>query len=263
MRTVRVVPCLDVDGGRVVKGVKFQNLRDAGDPVELAARYDAEGADELVFYDITASSDARRTMVDVVARTAEEVFIPLTVGGGVRTLDDARQLLRVGADKVSVNSAAVGRPEIIDEVADTFGAQCMVLGMDVRHTGATPSGYEVYTHGGRTATGVDALEWATEGERRGAGEIVLNSMDRDGTRAGFDLVLTRLVVDTVGIPVVASGGVGVLEHLVSGAVEGGADAVLAASIFHYGEATVAQAKAALSAAGVPVRPAPASPQASG
>lgn len=256
MRTVRVVPCLDVDGGRVVKGVKFQNLRDAGDPVELAARYDAEGADELVFYDITASSDARRTMVDVVARTAEEVFIPLTVGGGVRTLDDARQLLRVGADKVSVNSAAVGRPDIIDEVADTFGAQCMVLGMDVRRTGVTPSGYEVYTHGGRTATGIDALEWAAEGERRGAGEIVLNSMDRDGTRAGFDLVLTRAVVETVGIPVVASGGVGVLQHLVDGAVEGGADAVLAASIFHYGEATIARAKAAMASAGVPVRPAP-------
>lgn len=256
MRTVRVVPCLDVDGGRVVKGVNFQNLRDAGDPVELAARYDAEGADELVFYDITASSDARRTMVDVVARTAEEVFIPLTVGGGVRTLDDARQLLRVGADKVSVNSAAVGRPEIIDEVADVFGAQCMVLGMDVRLTGTTPSGYEVYTHGGRSATGIDALEWAAEAERRGAGEIVLNSMDRDGTRAGFDLILTRMVVDAVGIPVVASGGVGELQHLVDGAVEGGADAVLAASIFHYGEATVADAKAALAAAGVPVRPAP-------
>lgn len=257
MRTVRVVPCLDVDGGRVVKGVNFENLKDAGDPVELAARYDAEGADELVFYDITASSDGRRTMVDVVARTAEEVFIPLTVGGGVRTMEDARQLLRVGADKVSVNSAAVGRPEIIDEVAETFGAQCMVLGMDVRHTGLTPSGYEVYTHGGRTATGIDALQWAGEAERRGAGEIVLNSMDRDGTRAGFDLVLTRMVVDAVGIPVVASGGVGSLQHLVEGAVEGGADAVLAASIFHYRESTVAEAKAVLSAAGVPVRPAPA------
>jgi cyclase len=251
-----VVPCLDVDAGRVVKGVQFQNLRDAGDPVELAARYDGEGADELVFYDITASSDARRTMVDVVARTAEEVFIPLTVGGGVRSLDDARQLLRVGADKVSVNSAAVARPQIIDEVADVFGAQCMVLGMDVRRTGLTASSYEVYTHGGRSATGIDALQWAVEAERRGAGEIVLNSMDRDGTREGFDLVLTRLVVDSVGIPVVASGGVGRLEHLVEGALEGGADAVLAASIFHYGEATVAQAKAALAAAGVPVRPAP-------
>jgi cyclase len=254
MRTVRVVPCLDVDAGRVVKGVQFQNLRDAGDPVELAARYDAEGADELVFYDITASSSARQTMVDVVARTAEQVFIPLTVGGGVRTLDDARRLLRVGADKVSVNSAAVGRPQIVDEVADTFGAQCMVLGMDVRRTGTTPSGYEIHTHGGRTPTGVDALAWAEEAQQRGAGEIVLNSMDRDGTRQGFDLELTRMVVDTVGIPVVASGGVGRVEHLVAGALEGGADAVLAASIFHYGEVTIAQAKAALAAAGVVVRP---------
>ncbi|HWE54080.1 MAG TPA: imidazole glycerol phosphate synthase subunit HisF [Acidimicrobiales bacterium] len=254
MRTVRVVPCLDVDGGRVVKGVQFQNLRDAGDPVELAARYDSEGADELVFYDITASSGGRETMVDVVARTAEQVFIPLTVGGGVRTLEDARRLLRVGADKVSVNSAAVGRPGIIDEVADTFGAQCMVLGMDVRRTSATASGYEVYTHGGRQATGIDAVAWAAGAEQRGAGEIVLNSMDRDGTREGFDLGLTRLIVDTVGIPVVASGGVGRLDHLVEGAVAGGADAVLAASIFHYGEATIGEAKAALTAAGVPVRP---------
>jgi cyclase len=249
-----VVPCLDVDGGRVVKGVKFQNLRDAGDPVELAARYDAEGADELVFYDIAASSSGRETMVEVVARTAERVFIPLTVGGGVRSLEDARQLLRVGADKVSVNSAAVLNPGIVDEVAATFGAQCMVLGMDVRRTGATPSGYEVHTHGGRRPTGIDALEWAGEAERRGAGEIVLNSMDRDGTRLGFDLELTRMVVDHVGIPVVASGGVGRLEHLVEGALAGGADAVLAASIFHYGEATIAEAKAVLEAAGVPVRP---------
>jgi cyclase len=189
-----------------------------------------------------------------VSRTAEEVFIPLTVGGGVRTLDDARRLLRVGADKVSVNSAAVGRPDLIDEVAGTFGGQCAVLGMDVRRSGATPSGYEVFTHGGRTPTGRDALAWAVEAERRGAGEIVLNSMDRDGTREGFDLELTRLVVDAVGIPVVASGGVGRLGDLVAGAVEGGADAVLAASIFHYGEATVAEAKAALTAAGVLVRP---------
>lgn len=251
MMAVRVIPCLDVDGGRVVKGVQFQNLRDAGDPVELAARYDAEGADELVFYDITASSGARKTMVDVVARTAEVVFIPLTVGGGVRTLDDARQLLRVGADKVSVNSSAVGRPDLIDEIADIFGSQCVVIGMDVRRRG---DGFEVFTHGGRTATGMDALAWAVEAERRGAGEIVLNSMDRDGTRTGFDLELTRLVSDSVGIPVVASGGVGGLDHLVEGAVEGGADAVMAASIFHYREATVAQAKEALAAAGVAVRP---------
>jgi cyclase len=254
MRNVRVVPCLDVDGGRVVKGIRFQNLRDAGDPVELAARYDDEGADELVFYDITASSGGRETMVEVVARTAESVFIPLTVGGGVRTLDDARRLLRVGADKVSVNSSAVSRPELIDEVAETFGAQCMVLGMDVRRTGLTPSGFEVHTHGGRSPTGIDARAWAVEAERRGAGEIVLNSMDRDGTREGFDLELTRLIVDAVGVPVVASGGVGRLEHLVAGVLEGGADAVLAASIFHYGEATVGQAKAVLAAAGIAVRP---------
>ncbi len=254
MRSVRVIPCLDVDAGRVVKGVNFLNLRDAGDPVELAARYDQEGADELVFYDITASAEARHTIVDVVARTAEQVFIPLTVGGGVRTLEDARRLLRVGADKVSVNSAAVGDPRLIDELSDTFGAQCVVLGMDVRRSGY---GYEVYTHGGRRATGIDAIAWAVEAERRGAGEIVLNSMDRDGTREGFDIELTREVVDAVGIPVVASGGVGRLEHLVDGARRGRADAVLAASIFHFGEATVAEAKAAMAAAGVTVRPPPA------
>jgi imidazole glycerol-phosphate synthase subunit HisF len=252
MRSVRVIPCLDVDGGRVVKGVRFKNLRDAGDPVELAARYDSEGADELVFYDITASAEARDTMVDVVARTAEEVFIPLTVGGGVRTLEDARRLLRVGADKVSVNSAAVSRPDLIDEISDTFGAQCAVVGMDVRRR---PGGFEVYTHGGRTATGIDAIGWAEECERRGAGEIVLNSMDRDGTRRGFDLDLTGRVVEAVGVPVVASGGVGNLEHLVEGA-GAGADAVLAASIFHYGEATIAEAKAVMAAAGIIVRPLP-------
>lgn len=251
MRAVRVIPCLDVDAGRVVKGVKFQNLRDAGDPVELASRYDEEGADELVFYDITASAEARDTMVDVVARTAEQVFIPLAVGGGVRTLEDARRLLRVGADKVSVNSAAVGRPDLIDELSDTFGAQCVVVGIDVRR-GA--GGFEVYVNGGRKATGIDAVAWAAECERRGAGEVVLNSMDRDGTRGGFDIELTRTVVDTVGVPVVASGGVGRLEHLVEGAIDGGADAVLAASIFHFAEATVAEAKAALAAAGVVVRP---------
>jgi cyclase len=251
VRTVRVIPCLDVDGGRVVKGVKFQNLRDAGDPVELAARYDQEGADELVFYDITASAHGRDTMVEVVARTAEQVFIPLTVGGGVRTLDDARRLLRVGADKVSVNSAAVAEPALIDQLADTFGTQCVVVGIDVRRAATQ---FEVYTHGGRVATGRDAVAWASECEARGAGEVVLNSMDRDGTRNGFDLDLTREVVDTVGIPVVASGGVGRLEHLVEGAVAGRADAVLAASIFHFGEATVADAKAQLAAAGVPVRP---------
>ena len=252
MRAVRVIPCLDVDAGRVVKGIKFKNLRDAGDPVELAARYDTEGADELVFYDITASAEARDTMVDVVARTAEQVFIPLTVGGGVRTLEDARRLLRVGADKVSVNSAAVERPELVDELADTFGTQCVVVGLDVRRD--ERGGFKVFTHGGRRPTGIDAIEWSAECERRGAGELVLNSMDRDGTREGFDLELTRTVTDTVGIPVVASGGVGVLEHLVDGAVIGNADAVLAASIFHFGEATVADAKSALAAAGVVVRP---------
>jgi cyclase len=253
VRAVRVIPCLDVDAGRVVKGVNFLNLRDAGDPVELAARYDLEGADELVFYDITASSDGRDTMIDVVARTSEEVWIPLTVGGGVRSLEDARALLRVGADKVSVNSAAVARPQLIAEICDTFGAQCVVVGVDVRRT---KRGLEVHTHGGRRPAGRDAREWAIECERLGAGELVLNSMDRDGTRSGFDLELTRSVVDAVGIPVVASGGVGSLDDLVDGAVIGGADAVLAASIFHFGEATIAEAKARLSAAGVIVRPAP-------
>jgi cyclase len=257
MRAIRVIPCLDVDAGRVVKGVNFQNLRDAGDPVELAARYDEEGADELVFYDITASAQGRDTMVEVVARTAEQVFIPLTVGGGVRTLEDARSLLRVGADKVSVNSAAVAEPELIDRLSDTFGAQCIVVGIDVRRSA---SGFEVFTHGGRHATGVDAIAWAVECERRGAGEVVLNSMDRDGTRDGFDLELTRQVTDSVGIPVVASGGVGHLDHLVEGAVAGGADAVLAASIFHFGEATVAEAKARLRAAGIVVRPSPDAPR---
>jgi cyclase len=251
VKTVRVIPCLDVDAGRVVKGVQFADLRDAGDPVELAARYDAEGADEIIFYDITASAEGRDTMIEVVARTSEEVFIPLTVGGGVATLDDARRLLRTGADKVSVNSAAVARPELISEVSDTFGAQCVVVGVDVRRTAI---GFEVHTHGGRRPTGIDALAWVRDCERLGAGELVLNSMDQDGTRAGFDLELTRRVVDSVGIPVVASGGVGCLEDLAAGALEGGADAVLAASIFHFGEATVADAKEHLRRAGVAVRP---------
>ncbi len=252
MRVVRVIPCLDVDAGRVVKGVRFAGLRDAGDPVELAARYDAEGADEIVFYDITASAEGRETMLEVVSRTAEEAFIPLTVGGGVRTLDDARRLLRLGADKVSINSAAVARPELIGEISGTFGAQCTVVGMDVRRSG--PGTWEVYTHGGRVATGIDALGWATRCEQLGAGELVLNSMDRDGTRLGYDLELCRRVVEATGIPVVASGGVGSVAHLVEGAVAGMADAVLAASIFHYGEVTIAEAKAALTAAGVGVRP---------
>ena len=248
MRTVRVIPCLDVDAGRVVKGVQFVDLRDAGDPVELAARYDLEGADEVVFLDITASSDARDTMLDVARRTAEQVFIPFTVGGGVRTVDDARRLLRAGADKVGVNTTAVNRPDIVNEMAREFGAQCVVVAIDVKAG-------QVYTHGGRTPTGLDAVEWAVECERRGAGEILLTSMDRDGTRDGYDLDLTRAVVDAVGVPVIASGGVGTLDHLVDGAIKGGADAVLAASIFHFGLHTVREAKEHLAAYGVPVRPA--------
>jgi imidazole glycerol-phosphate synthase subunit HisF len=251
VRAVRLVPCLDVDGGRVVKGVQFVNLRDAGDPVELAARYDAEGADEIVFYDITASSSGRETMVDVVRRTADQVFIPLTVGGGVRTLDDARRLLRVGADKVGINTSAVSTPELIGQMSREFGAQCVVVGIDVRRT---ERGYEVHTHGGRSPTGIEAVAWASQCERLGAGEIVLNSMDRDGTKDGFDLELTRLVVDACNIPVVASGGVGTVEHLVEGATIAGADAVLAASIFHFGEVSVAEAKAHMAEAGISVRP---------
>jgi cyclase len=251
MRNARVIPCLDVDAGRVVKGVNFVDLVDAGDPVELAARYDAEGADELVFLDITASSDDRDTIVDVVARTAEEVFIPFTIGGGIRSVDDARRLLRAGADKVSVMTAAIQRPELVAELSDEFGAQCVVVAIDARrHDG----GFEVFTHGGRTPTGVDAIGWAVEAERLGAGEILLTSMDRDGTRDGFDLELTRAVADAVGIPVIASGGVGDLDHLVEGVTEGHADAVLAASIFHFGEHTVGEAKARLTAAGITVRP---------
>ena len=248
MRTARVIPCLDVDAGRVVKGVNFVGLRDAGDPVELAARYDGEGADELVFLDITASSDARDTIVDVVRRTAEQVFIPFTIGGGVRAVDDARQLLRAGADKVSVNTAAVQRPALIAELADEFGSQCVVVAIDARQR-------QVFTHGGRTPTGTDAVAWAVEATELGAGEVLLTSMDRDGTQEGFDLTLTSAVADAVGVPVIASGGVGTLDHLVDGITEGRADAVLAASIFHFGTYTVAEAKAHLAAAGVAVRPA--------
>ncbi|MGH9112463.1 MAG: imidazole glycerol phosphate synthase subunit HisF [Acidimicrobiales bacterium] len=252
MRSVRVIPCLDVDAGRVVKGVNFVGLRDAGDPVELAARYDAEGADELVFLDITASSDARDTIVGVARRTADEVFIPFTVGGGVRSVDDARRLLRAGADKVAVNTSAVERPDLIGELAAEFGAQCVVVAIDARaHAGG---GFEVFTHGGRTPTGIDALAWAEEAEDRGAGEILLTSMDRDGTKEGFDVGLTRSISDAVGVPVIASGGVGTLAHLVEGVIEGGADAVLAASIFHFGEHTVGEAKAELTRAGLIVRP---------
>ena len=256
MNVTRVIPCLDVDAGRVVKGTNFVNLVDAGDPVELAARYDAEGADELVFLDITASSDRRDTTIDMVARVAEEVFIPFTVGGGVRSVADARALLRAGADKVGVNTAAVERPELVSEIAAEFGAQCVVVAVDSRHTGATPSGWEVFVHGGRTPTGVDVLEWVERVAALGAGEILLTSMDRDGTKDGFDVEVTRAVADRVNVPVIASGGVGTLDHLVRGVTDGGADAVLAASIFHFGEFTVAEAKTAMADAGLTVRPAP-------
>jgi len=253
VRAVRVIPCLDVDDGRVVKGVRFVDLVDAGDPVELAARYDAEGADELVFLDITASAHGRDTMVDVVTRTAEQVFIPFTVGGGVRAPDDARRLLRAGADKVAVNTAAVLEPELISRLADEFGSQCVVVAVDARSRGPG-AGWEVFTHGGRQGTGRDAVEWAEACATFGAGEILLTSMDRDGTRDGFDIGLTHAVVEAVNVPVVASGGVGSLEHLVEGAVVGGADALLAASIFHRREFTVAEAKSFLAASGVVVRP---------
>ncbi|MBI4936086.1 MAG: imidazole glycerol phosphate synthase subunit HisF [Actinobacteria bacterium] len=254
MRTARVIPCLDVTNGRVVKGVNFIELRDAGDPVELAARYDLEGADELVFLDITASSDGRDTMVDVVERTADQVFIPFTVGGGIRAVTDARTMLRAGADKVSVNTAAVQRPELIREIAAEFGAQCCVCAIDAKRR-PDGSGYQVYLHGGRTPTGLDAVRWAIEATSLGAGEILLTSMDRDGTKEGFDLGLTRVVADAVGVPVIASGGVGTLQHLVEGIIDGHATGVLAASIFHFGEHTIAEAKAVMAAAGVQVRPA--------
>ncbi|MEY2451160.1 MAG: imidazole glycerol-phosphate synthase subunit HisF [Acidimicrobiaceae bacterium] len=253
MRSVRIIPCLDVDAGRVVKGTNFVDLRDAGDPVELAARYDDWGADELVFLDITASSDARDTIVDVARRTAEEVFIPFTIGGGIRSVDDARRLLRVGADKVSVMTSAVARPELISDIAEEFGTQCVVVAIDARKVEG--EAWEVFTHGGRKPTGLDAVSWAAEAERLGAGEILLTSMDRDGTREGFDIALTRQVVDACNIPVIASGGVGTLEHLVEGVLDGGADAVLAASIFHFGQHTVREAKELMAARGITVRPA--------
>lgn len=254
MRTARVIPCLDVDAGRVVKGVNFVELRDAGDPVELAERYDAEGADELIFLDITASSDARETTIEMVRHVAEQVFIPFTVGGGVRSVEDARRLLRAGADKVGVNTAAVDRPELIGEIAAEFGAQCVVVAVDARGRSDGGAGWEVFTHGGRTPTGIDAVEWVARAEQLGAGEILLTSMDRDGTRDGFELALTRSVVEACNVPVIASGGVGNLQHLVDGVTIAGADAVLAASIFHFGEYTVGDAKAALANAGVEVRP---------
>ncbi|MEX2619482.1 MAG: imidazole glycerol phosphate synthase subunit HisF [Egibacteraceae bacterium] len=249
----RVVPCLDVHGGRVVKGIQFVELRDAGDPVELARAYDAEGADELVFYDITASSDRRETIYDVVAATAEQVFIPLTVGGGVRTVDDARRLLRAGADKVSFNTAAPQRPEVLSEAADAFGSQCVVASIDARRRPPPATGWEVFIHGGRTPTGRDLVEWAVECEQRGAGELVLNSIDRDGTRAGFDLEQLRVVTAVVNVPIVASGGVGSAADMVAGVRDGHASAVLAASIFHFGEVRIHEVKDAMAAAGLPVR----------
>ena len=255
MKVARVIPCLDVTNGRVVKGTNFVNLRDAGDPVELAAQYDAEGADELVFLDITASSDGRASMVDVISRTAEQVFIPFTVGGGIRSVEDARRMLRAGADKVSVNTSAVENPQLITEIASEFGSQCVVCAVDAKSRSDGSAGYEVFLHGGRTPTGIDVVEWVTRASALGAGEILLTSMDRDGTKVGFDLEITRRVSDAVGVPVIASGGVGTLEHLVDGIVIGGADAVLAASIFHFGEFTVAQAKRRMIDSGIIVRPA--------
>ena len=249
----RVIPCLDVTDGRVVKGVNFVDLRDAGDPVELAARYDDQGADELVFLDITASSDRRSTMVDVVSRAAEQVFIPFTVGGGVREVADARALLRAGADKVSVNTAAVTRPELISDIAAEFGSQCVVCAIDARWDDGARS-WIVHVNGGRTSTGMDVVGWAERVVALGAGEILLTSMDRDGTRDGFDLALTRAVSSSVGVPVVASGGVGTLAHLAEGIIDGGATGVLAASIFHFGEHTIAEAKKVMAAHGIRVRP---------
>jgi cyclase len=247
----RIIPCLDVDNGRVVKGVKFVNIRDAGDPVEIARRYDEQGADEITFLDITASSDNRETMVHVVEAMASEVFIPLTVGGGIRKVEDVRRMLNAGADKVAINTAAVSRPEFVKEASDHFGSQCIVVAIDAKQTG--PDKWEVFTHGGRKATGLDALAWARKMTDYGAGEILLTSMDRDGTKDGFDLRLTRAVCDAVSIPVIASGGVGNLDHLVEGITRGHADAVLAASIFHFGEYTVAQAKQRMAQAGIEVR----------
>ncbi|WP_067668858.1 imidazole glycerol phosphate synthase subunit HisF [Nocardia miyunensis] len=253
---VRVIPCLDVDAGRVVKGVNFENLRDAGDPVELAAAYDAQGADELTFLDVTASTGDRGTMIDVVTRTAEQIFIPLTVGGGVRTVDDVDRLLRAGADKVSVNTAAIANPEILRQMSERFGSQCIVLSVDARTVpeGAdpTPSGWEVTTHGGKRGTGIDAVEWAVRGAELGVGEILLNSMDADGTKAGFDLRMLRAVRAAVSVPVIASGGAGKVEDFAP-AVQAGADAVLAASVFHFGDLTIAQVKDAMRGEGITVR----------
>jgi imidazole glycerol-phosphate synthase subunit HisF len=254
----RIIPCLDVTGGRVVKGVNFLELRDAGDPVEIAARYNDQGADELTFLDITATSDGRDLILHIIEAVASQVFIPLTVGGGVRTVEDVRRLLNAGADKTSFNSAAIANPEVISAASQKYGAQCIVVAIDAKRRSAQEAqargpGWDVYSHGGRRNTGMDAVQWATEMTRRGAGEILLTSMDRDGTKAGFDLELTRAVSDAVTVPVIASGGVGNLDHLADGVQQGGADAVLAASIFHYGEYTVAQAKARMAERGIAVR----------
>jgi len=255
MHLKRVIPCLDVDNGRVVKGTNFVGLRDAGDPVELAERYDAEGADEIIFLDITATHEQRETIVDLARRTADNVFIPFTIGGGIRSVADAQAVLDAGADKVSINSAAVARPALLDELAEHFGSQCVVLAIDAKRRvdASQADGWEVFVAGGRTPTGRDAVEWAVEGVRRGAGEILLTSMDRDGTRDGYDLDLTAAVAQAVDVPVIASGGAGGLDDLTA-ALEAGADAALVASLFHFGEHTVAEAKAVLTAAGVPVRP---------
>ncbi|MFN9745493.1 MAG: imidazole glycerol phosphate synthase subunit HisF [Betaproteobacteria bacterium] len=252
MLAKRIIPCLDVTGGRVVKGVNFVELRDAGDPVEIAARYNEQGADELTFLDITATSDDRDLILHMIEAVASQVFIPLTVGGGVRTVADVRRLLNAGADKVSFNSAAVANPEVIREASDRYGAQCIVVAIDAKAR-ADRSGWDVYTHGGRRNTGLDAVDWARRMAAQGAGEILLTSMDRDGTKVGFDLELTRAVADAVPVPVIASGGVGALEHLAEGVTVGGADAVLAASIFHYGTYTVGEAKALMASRGIPVR----------
>jgi len=255
MLAKRIIPCLDVTAGRVVKGINFVQLRDAGDPVEIARRYDGEGADELTFLDITASSDARDILLNMIEAVAECVFIPLTVGGGVRRVDDVRRLLNAGADKISINTAAVQNPQLVADASGRFGAQCIVVAVDARRRAADDAsqGWEVYTHGGRTATGLDAIDWARRVVELGAGEILLTSMDRDGTKAGFDLELTRAVADAVSVPVIASGGVGTLQHLADGITLGRADAVLAASIFHYGEFTVREAKSFLAGRGILMR----------
>ena len=253
MRVIRIIPCLDVDNGRVVKGVNFVNLRDAGDPVELASMYNQQGADEIVFLDITASSDSRETLYEVVRRTAEEIFIPFTVGGGIRSVEDARQILRLGADKVSLNTAAVLRPELISDVSKEFGNQCVVVAIDARRSNKTSCGFEVFTHGGREGTGLSLIEWAKEAVEKGAGEILLTSMDRDGTKDGFDIKMLKKVSEKVSVPLIASGGAGSTKDMIDGALLGDADALLAASIFHFGEMTVSEVRKELLKAGLTVR----------